>query len=567
MADVKISNLPPANTPLAGTEVLPIVQSTTTKKVAVADLTAGRALSATSLTLTTPLAVTSGGTGLAAGTSGGIPYFSSTTAITSSAALAANQLVIGGGAGSAPSTTTTGAGILTFLGTPSSANLAAAVTDETGTGALVFGTSPTFTTSANFPAGTASAPGIAAAGDTNTGIFFPAADTVAFSTNGNEDARFDSVGNLLLNSATLSPTQTAAGSIAMTGTLAMGSSFLRNRIINGDMRIDQRNAGASVTPTAAAYTLDRWDARLTQASKYSVTQSTTVPNNTFTNSLLVTSTSAYSVLSGDNFGLAQTIEGFNTADLAWGTSDAKAITISFWARSSIAGTNTYAGSLRNDAGDRSYVFTYTLAANTWTYVTVTVPGPTSGTWLTNNSGGIYFQFSLGTGNNFHTTANAWQNGNFLSVSGATSVVGTNGATFYITGVQLEVGSVATPFERRQYGQELALCQRYYYKIVSNTDIPLANAYVASTTSAIAIGQFPVSLRAAPTALEQTGTAANYQVRAQATSTACSAAPAFATATTDVWSVTATVASGLTAGNGGALRGAATGAYLAWSAEL
>lgn len=146
MADVKISALPAATTPLVGTEVLPIVQSSTTKKVAISDLTAGRVVSASSLTLTTPLAVTSGGTGLASGTSGGIPYYISTTAIASSAALEANALVIGGGAGSAPATTTTAAGVLTFLGAPTSANLAATVTDETGTGALVFGTSPSITT-------------------------------------------------------------------------------------------------------------------------------------------------------------------------------------------------------------------------------------------------------------------------------------------------------------------------------------------------------------------------------------------------------------------------------------
>ena len=290
-------------------------------------------------------------------------------------------------------------------------------------------------------------------------------------------------------SSTANVTLDASGNATVGGTLAMGSSFLRNRIINGDMRIDQRNAGASVTPTASAYTLDRWDARMTQASKYSVVQSTTVPNNTFTNSLLATSASAYSVLSTDNFGLQQVIEGFNAADLAWGTSDAKAITISFWARSSISGTNTYAGSLRNNATDRSYVFTYTLAANTWTYVTVTVPGPTSGTWLTNNSGGIYFQFSLGTGSNFHTTANAWQNGNFLSVSGATSVVGTNGATFYVTGVQLEVGSVATPFERRQYGTELMLCQRYYSSMYQ---------YVYTSTASFSPVSFKATMRATPT---------------------------------------------------------------------
>ena len=146
MADSKISALPASTTPLAGTEVLPIVQSTTTKQVSVANLTAGRAVSAASLSLTTALPVASGGTGVTAGTSGGVLAFTAAGTIASSAALTASALVIGGGAGVAPSTTTTAAGALTFLGTPSSANLAALLTDETGTGANVFGTSPTLTT-------------------------------------------------------------------------------------------------------------------------------------------------------------------------------------------------------------------------------------------------------------------------------------------------------------------------------------------------------------------------------------------------------------------------------------
>jgi hypothetical protein len=204
MADVKISQLPAATTPVDGTEVLPIVQSATTKQVSIANLTAGRAMAASSLTLTTPLAVTSGGTGLAAGTSGGIPYYSSTTAITSSAALAANALVIGGGAGVAPSTTTTASGILTFLGTPSSANLAAAVTDETGTGALVFGTSPTFTTSLTSPlviGGTTASSSLTLQSTSGVGT----SDSILFKVGNNgatTAATIDSAGNLGVGSTT-----------------------------------------------------------------------------------------------------------------------------------------------------------------------------------------------------------------------------------------------------------------------------------------------------------------------------------------------------------------------------
>lgn len=225
MADVKISALPLASTPLAGTEVLPIVQSATTDQVSVANLTAGRAVSAASLTLTTtPLAVGSGGTGLTNGTSGGVLYYSATGTLASSATLAANALVIGGGAGVAPSTTTTGTGILTFLGTPSSANLAAAVTDETGSGALVFGTTPTFTTSALFPAGTVSAPGISVSGDTNTGIYFPAADTIGFVEGGSEAMRINSSGNVGIGTASPNAKLNVIGTVSLgTNTVSIGA--------------------------------------------------------------------------------------------------------------------------------------------------------------------------------------------------------------------------------------------------------------------------------------------------------------------------------------------------------
>jgi len=467
MADVKISQLPAATTPVDGTEVLPIVQSATTKQVSIANLTAGRPMSASSLTLTTPLAVTSGGTGLAAGTSGGIPYYSSTTAITSSAALAANALVIGGGAGVAPSTTTTASGILTFLGTPSSANLAAAVTDETGTGSLVFGTSPTFTTSAIFPAGTVSAPGITTTGDTNTGVYFPAADTVAITTAGSEDMRFTPEGNVTLNSATFSPTTPGtAGNMAMTGTLAMGSSFLRNRIINGDMRIDQRNAGSAVT-AASSFPVDRFLIPFSTDGAFSAQQDTVAPAG-FVNSLKFTTTTADSSLSAAQFALIrQNIEGLNVSDLGWGSASALTITVSFWVRSTLTGT--FSAALLNNNADRSYILTYTISvADTWEYKTATIPGDTTGTWLTTNGVGIRLEFSMGVGSDFQGTAGSWTATNDRATAGSVSVIGTLNATWAVTGVQLEVGSVATPFERRQYGTELMLCQRYYQRIQGDT---------------------------------------------------------------------------------------------------
>jgi len=273
----------------------------------------------------------------------------------------------------------------------------------------------------------------------------------------------------------------------------------RNRIINGDMRIDQRNAGASVTPADDAYTLDRWNVGLTQSSKFSVQQSTTAPTG-FANSLLVTSLSAYTVGSGDLFRVTHKIEGFNFSDLGWGAAGAQSVTLSFWVRSSLTGT--FGGSLQNNAFNRSYPFSYAIsAANTWEYKTVTISGDTTGTWVGSTNGiGLRLNFSLGTGSSSSGTAGAWASSGLVSTTGATSVVGTNGATFYITGVQLEAGSVATPFERRSYGQELALCQRYYFKSKADG----SNAYLSnfgSTVDAVSARfstALPVEMRANPT---------------------------------------------------------------------
>jgi hypothetical protein len=237
---------------------------------------------------------------------------------------------------------------------------------------------------------------------------------------------------------------------------------LKNRIINGDMRIDQRNAGASVTITTGDYTLDRWAALATATSKYSVQQNaaSVTPPVGFINYLGVTSLSAYSITSSDAFWLAQRVEGLNVADLAWGTANAATVTLSFWVRSSLTGT--FGGSIQNSARNRSYPFTYTISsANTWEQKTITIAGDTTGTWLTTNGIGLRVLIGLGVGSTFSGTAGSWAGSDFRGATGATSVVGTNGATFYITGVQLEIGTSATPFERRLYGQELANCQRYY----------------------------------------------------------------------------------------------------------
>jgi len=308
---------------------------------------------------------------------------------------------------------------------------------------------------------------------TNQAVTFAAGTTVSsLTTSGAVSA-----GSLTVNSNNIS---------------AVNSLGFRNRIINGDCRIDQRNNGAS--GTASAYTVDRWqfNASLTTKGTWQQNAGSVTPPAGFTNYLGFTSNSAYTVGSSELFSFQQRIEGLNVADLAWGTANAQTVTLSFWVRSSLTGT--FGGSLRNSAGDRSYPFTFTISsANTWEYETITIAGDTSGTWLTTNGIGIIVTLSLGAGSTVSGTAGAWAAGNFVSATGATSVVGTNGATFYITGVQLEAGSVATPFERRDYGRELMMAQRYFQFVNVG--------WVGSTTATVLYGNggvFQVAPRVQPT---------------------------------------------------------------------
>jgi hypothetical protein len=363
------------------------------------------------------------------------------------------------------------------------------------------------------------------------------------------------------------------GPLVVTGSVNAPNTFgFKNRIINGAMVIDQRNNGASVSTSVGntIYTIDRWQAAYSATSKYTVQQNagSVTPPAGFTNYLGVTSSSAYSVISTDYFFIRQFIEGFNVADLGWGTANAQTITVSFWVRSSLTGT--FGGSLRNSAGNRSYPFSYTISsANTWEQKTITIAGDTSGTWLTNNGVGIELSFSLGMGSTLSATAGAWAAGSFVSATGATSVVGTNGATFYITGVQLEKGSTATSFDYRPYGTELALCQRYYYRNFPGAVARALSAHLSgtTTTTAATVIQFPVEMRTAPTALEQTGTASDYEIASGSTAVTLSAVPAFNNATNIMTRTDLTVASGIAAGQSGWLRARTTAAYLGWSAEL
>ena len=270
----------------------------------------------------------------------------------------------------------------------------------------------------------------------------------------------------------------------------------RNRIINGAMVIDQRNAGASVTLTASnAYNLDRWYARAASGSGTTAIQSTTVPSN-YKNSLLITVGTGASPGTTDNNYIAQRIEGLNMADFGWGTATATAVTISFWVRCSLTGT--FGGAVQNADVTRSYPFTYTISvANTWEQKSVTIAGDTSGTWLTTNGVGMTMTFDLGTGATYQGTAGAWASADYRAASGAVKTIATSGATFYITGVQLEAGTNATPFEFRSYTTELQLCQRYYTTITTRS--------AGSAESWYSMLTWPTTMRATPTITFSAGT--------------------------------------------------------------
>lgn len=377
-------------------------------------------------------------------------------------------------------------------------------------------------------------------------------------------------------------TGTGAGTTAMTVGTGQNVTFaqaanlpntfgFKNRIINGAMVIDQRNAGASVTiASTGTFVVDRWEAVESSDGVATGEQVQDVPTG-FTDSIKWTTTTADASLSASQYcRIGQVIEGYNIADLGWGSASASAITLSFWVRSSLTGT--FAGGVRNSAGDRSYVFTYTInSANAWEQKTVTIAGDTSGTWLTTNGRGIWLIFDLGSGSDFQKTANAWGSGNCWSTSGSVSVIGTLNATWFITGVQLEKGSTATSFDYRPYSTELQLAQRYYYRVISQVGFGrFGSSFNSSTTAGIAIVPFPVSMRTNPSAIEQSGTAADYAVVHGITSTVCSAVPVFNSGTnSNNGAVTFTVASGLTAGQGSQFTSASgvTTAYLGWSAEL
>jgi len=275
----------------------------------------------------------------------------------------------------------------------------------------------------------------------------------------------------------------------------------KNRIINGRMQISQRGTSFTGISTDGPYTVDRFQYAMNGGGAVSSSQSSTAPAG-FSNSLLTTVTTADgTVASSSYYQVRQNIEGFNISDLNWGLANPKTVTASFWVNCSVVGTYTF--TLRNAGGAVSYVTTYSIpTANTWTYITITVPGPTVGTWGSTNDTGIFATWDFGTGSTSVTSStNAWISGNFTGATGATKLINTNGATFYLTGVQLEVGSTATSFDYRPYGTELLLCQRYFWRISAATDgnyCAVGSGVQKGANRAQCYMSYPNTMRASPT---------------------------------------------------------------------
>jgi hypothetical protein len=297
---------------------------------------------------------------------------------------------------------------------------------------------------------------------------------------------------------------TNAVNIAQSGS---NNQTMRNRIINGAMTIDQRNNGAAITlSNTNQFPVDRFvAARDTSGATCTAQRSTVVPPN-YVNSLLWTTTTGSSPASGNDNIMYQYIEGFNVADFGWGTANAQPFTLSFWVRSSLTGT--YGVSFANSDNSRCFMGTYTVsAANTWEFKTITVPGDTTGTWLTNNGIGLRIFWDMGSGTSRSIAASSSWGASFgTGLTGGVKVVATTGATFYITGVQLEEGTAASPFENRLIGTELSLCQRYY-QVIQNTGAgtgvaPSDGGFISlaafDTTNAYGPILFQQTMRASPT---------------------------------------------------------------------
>ena len=336
----------------------------------------------------------------------------------------------------------------------------------------------------------------------------------------------------------------------------------RNLIINGAMQVSQRGTGAVTSGTA--YPVDRFLLTNGTAGAFSIQYSTTSPSN-FGQSIALTITGTDTSPDATDFSsIRYKVEHNDMRHLYWGYSTASTVTLSFYVRSSVTGT--HGGAIRNDSVNKAYPFSYTIDnADTWERKTITIPGETTGSWGSGVNTGLEINWCIGAGSSRLGAAGAWNNNNNVGATGQVNLYATNSSTFYLTGVQLELGKVATPFEHRSYGEELALCQRYYYRIQGD-NAPLGNGFCLSSTSGRFTVNFPTPMRTKPTSLDTTGTASNYRIL-HTTATTCSAVPSVNQASTYAFRGDFYAASGLTAGNGAIIDMTGSSSFLAWDVEL
>jgi hypothetical protein len=351
---------------------------------------------------------------------------------------------------------------------------------------------------------------------------------------------------------------------SLNNTFAPASSVFKNRIINGAMVIDQRNAGAAIS--AIGYPVDRFYISPSTAGAWTAQRTTNAPTG-FINSLTFTKTTGNAPSAAEYNYIQQAIEGYNIADLGFGTANAKTVTLSFWVYS--GATGTFGGSLRNAVATQAYPFTYTVSAtNTWTQIAITIPGCTTGTWATDNSAGLYVFFDLGSGTSARATAGSWAGGNYIGATGSSTYpTSTSGGSISFTGVQLEVGTNATNFEYRPYGTELALCQRYYYQFIGPTSgtnyVGIVSGLMLTTTVARTTLIHKVPMRTAPTITPSASTT----ISAQAGVTASNNASLVAYTGNESALLDWTLGVAGVAGQGAVLFCTSNTAYLTLSAEL
>jgi hypothetical protein len=307
----------------------------------------------------------------------------------------------------------------------------------------------------------------------------------------------------LTNKTLTAPVLGTPASGILTSCTGVNYDGFKNRIINGAMVIDQRYAGVETNPAISFnYYLDRWFVKSTVAGKFKVGQNagSVTPPSGFTKYLGITSLAATSLSGTEEYQVRQNIEGLNVTDLDWGTANAQTITLSFKVYSSLTGT--FGGALRNATDVRSYPFSYSIpTANTWTTISITIAGDTSGTWATDNGIGIQVIFGLGVASARSGPAGAWAAATYSSSTGAVSVVGTSGATWYVTGVQFEKGSTATSFDYVDYGRLLIQCQRYYWKTAGDSGSSYAavgSGHMAGASAPRIYVKYPVQMRDIPT---------------------------------------------------------------------